>query len=139
MAKLTRNQAFKYREAILKVIDNLSDEDALTAPMLFRKWAVGVNYLINDRIYNIENEEVVLYKVLQDHVSQADWTPDVAVSLYVQVDDPSIEWPEWKQPTGAHDAYALGAKVSHNGKHWINTGMEANTYEPGVWGWEEQS
>ena len=29
---------------------------------------------------------------------------------------PSEEYPEWVQPTGAHDAYAQGAKVSHNGK-----------------------
>lgn len=32
-----------------------------------------------------------LYKVLQDHTSQADWTPDTAVSLYVEVSDPAIE------------------------------------------------
>ena len=24
----------------------------------------------------------------------------------------------WQQPTGAHDAYPLGATVTHNGKTW---------------------
>ena len=43
---------------------------------------------------------------------------------------------EWKQPTGAHDAYDVGAIVSHNGKIWINT-SPANIYEPGVFGWNE--
>lgn len=43
---------------------------------------------------------------------------------------------EWKQPTGAHDAYAVDAIVSHNGKIWINT-SPANIYEPGVFGWNE--
>lgn len=48
------------------------------------------------------------------------------------------EWPEWVQPTGAQDAYLLGAQVSHNGFHWINTGSNANVWEPGVFGWVKQ-
>ena len=31
-------------------------------------------------------------------------------------DDP--EWPEYKQPTGAHDAYHVGDKITYNGKHY---------------------
>ena len=46
------------------------------------------------------------------------------------------EWPDWVQPTGAHDAYDLGAKVTHNGKKWTSD-IKANTYEPGVYGWTE--
>jgi len=38
------------------------------------------------------------------------------------------------QPTGAHDAYALGAIVAHNGQLWIST-VDANVWEPGVYGW----
>ena len=53
-------------------------------------------------------------------------------------DEPIVDNPpdEWKQPTGAHDAYDVGAIVSHNGKIWINT-SPANIYEPGVFGWDE--
>ena len=53
-------------------------------------------------------------------------------------DEPIIDNPpdEWKQPTGAHDAYDIGAIVSHNGKIWVNT-SPANIYEPGVFGWNE--
>jgi hypothetical protein len=138
MAKITRSQAYKYRENILKISKNLSDEDALNSPLLFPKWKAKQGYIVGDRVAYEVDEEVKLYKVLQDHVSQADWTPDVAVSLYVEIDDPSIEWPEWKQPAGAHNAYPRGAKVSHNGKHWINT-IDSNVYEPGVYGWEEQN
>lgn len=29
------------------------------------------------------------------------------------------EWPPYVQPTGAHDAYNTGAKVTHNGQHYI--------------------
>ena len=77
-----------------------------------------------------------LYKRVQAHTSQEDWTPDTAHSLWSLTADPSEEWPEWIQPIGAHDAYALGAKVSHKEKHWTST-VANNVWEPGVYGWEE--
>lgn len=46
------------------------------------------------------------------------------------------DWPEWKQPGGAADAYAKGAKVSHNGKKWTSD-VDANVWEPGVSQWTE--
>lgn len=49
---------------------------------------------------------------------------------------PSEEYPEWVQPTGAHDAYEQGAKVSHNGKKWTSD-VGGNVWEPGVYGWTE--
>ena len=45
-------------------------------------------------------------------------------------------YPAWVQPTGSHDAYAAGDKVSHNGKNWQST-TSGNVWEPGVYGWEE--
>ena len=42
----------------------------------------------------------------------------------------------WTQPTGAHDAYPLGATVTHAGKTWANI-MPANVWQPGVSGWRE--
>lgn len=42
----------------------------------------------------------------------------------------------WRQPTGAHDAYPLGAHVAHNGKEWEST-VAANVWEPGISGWME--
>lgn len=36
----------------------------------------------------------------------------------------------------AHDAYAQGDKVSHNGKHWTSK-VDNNVWEPGVYGWTE--
>lgn len=58
------------------------------------------------------------------------WTPPVAWREIV------VEgYPAWVQPTGAHDAYPLGARVTHNGQDWENTGSAANVWEPGVFGW----
>lgn len=76
------------------------------------------------------------YRCIQNHTSQSDWTPALAVSLWVPISDPAEEWPEWKQPSGAHDAYQTGDKVSHEDKHWISD-IDANVYEPGVFGWTE--
>ena len=48
--------------------------------------------------------------------------------------------PEWVQPTGAHDAYALGAEVLHDGKRWVSI-VDANVWRPCAAGsetlWEE--
>ena len=128
---ITREKAIALRKLIEKLSAELSDEEAYDAPELFPMWTIK-QYEAGDRVqYN-----GLLYKCLQGHTAQADWTPDAAVSLWVRVDDPSIEWPEWHQPTGAHDAYAKGDKVSHNEKHWISD-VDANIWEPGVYGWTE--
>ena len=127
---ITKELARKFRKFIEQMSENATDEEALDNILAFPKWEVGKEYVKDERI----RYENVLYKVLQSHTSQADWTPDVAVSLYVRV---SIEeWPEWVQPQGSHDAYMSGDMVTHLEKHWIST-MDYNTYEPGVYGWDE--
>lgn len=45
---------------------------------------------------------------------------------------------EWVQPTGAHDAYQPGDRVTHNGEVWICT-VDNNVYAPGVYGWEREA
>ena len=129
---ISREKARLLRKLIERMSAELPDSDAFDAAELFPMWALK-DYAVGDRVqYN-----GLLYKCLQSHTAQADWTPDVSVSLWVRVDDPSIEWPEWRQPTGAQDAYAKGAKVSHNDKHWISD-VDNNVWEPGGYGWSEQ-
>lgn len=99
---------------------------------LFAEWAYPIVYTAGQiRRYN-----GTLYKCVQAHTSQADWTPPAAPSLWSLTSDPAEEWPEWIQPIGAHDAYPLGAKVRHNEKHWTST-IANNVWEPGVYGWTE--
>ena len=117
--------ARQFRAFIETMAENIDDETAKSHIDVFPLWKAGEAYLKDFRVRYNE----VLYKVLQDHVSQNDWTPNIAVSLYVMVSDPTIEWPEWIQPTGSHDAYPLGSKVSHNSKHWISL-VDANVWEP---------
>lgn len=110
----------------------LDDDTAITAVELFPAWKIGEAYAVGARI----NYGGLLYKCAQAHTSQADWTPDATPALWVRVDDPGEEWPEWRQPAGAHDAYEKGYKVSHNEKHWISD-VDGNVWEPGVYGWTQ--
>lgn len=121
-----------YNRVMLDVaIGFLDDEQAESVTVLFPDWETGKAYAVGDRVkYN-----GLLYRCVQAHTSQADWTPDAVPALWVRTS--TEEWPEWIQPTGAHDAYNKGDKVSHNEKHWISD-IDANVYEPGVYGWTEQ-
>ena len=116
------------------VLDNATDEQAYTMRYLYSEWDKnGKSYLKDDRfIY-----EDKFYKVLQNHKSQADWTPDTASGLYVEIPDPSVEYPEWKQPTGAQNAYMAGDKVTFEGKKYISK-IDNNTWSPTDYpdGWE---
>lgn len=106
------------------------DETALTGIALYPVWSSEISVSVNDR-YQYNNK---LYKCVQAHTTQADWTPDKTPALWVEVS--LDEFPEWKQPAGAHDAYAKGDKVKHNDKKWEST-ADANVWEPGVYGWSE--
>lgn len=117
------------RKLIEQLAVTLADETALTGVELFPMWAIGRAYAVGDRVQH----GGTLYKCVQAHTSQAGWTPDATPALWVVV---SIdEYPEWVQPTGAHDAYNTGDKVIYNGKYYIST-IDANTYAPDVYGWE---
>lgn len=129
---ITREKARTLRRLIEKAAVSLSDSDALNGAELFPRWSESAVYSTGDRVCY----ESTLYKCLQDHTAQPAWTPADAVSLWVRVDDPSIEWPEWVQPTGSTDAYPKGAKVSYAGKHWIST-VDSNVWTPGTFGWDE--
>lgn len=129
---ISRTKVRTLRQLIEKASASLTDTDALDGVELFPQWSDSAEYQTGNRV----SYEGLLYKCLQNHTSQPSWTPDVSPSLWVRVDDPGEEWPEWRHPTGSTDAYAKGAKVSHNDKHWISD-IPANVYEPGVYGWTE--
>lgn len=130
---ITYTDAVELRKDIEAIAALLPDESATKHTWIFPKWSgASVSYAVGDRVSYAD----LLYKCIITHTSQVDWTPDTAVSLWVRVDDPAIEFPDWRQPSGAHDAYNTGDKVSHLNKHWISD-IDANVYEPSVYGWTE--
>ena len=123
------------RELRCQIEDNagsMSDYMALQYTELFTAWSGdGVAYKAGDRVrYND-----ILYKVLQDHISQGGWFPDSASSLFAKVliPDPGVV-PEWEQPDSTNP-YSKGDKVLHGGKTWESL-VDGNVWEPGVTGTE---
>ena len=122
-------EAKAIRASIDGLAANQTDEILIDNMAAFPHWNCdGVQYLTGMLV----QYDGKLYRVIQPHTSQPDWTPDKVPALFVRV---SVEeFPEWVQPTGAHDAYKKGDKVTHNGLRWISE-ADSNVWEPGVYGW----
>ena len=58
----------------------LTDEQALTAAALYPLWDGGAQYDAGERV----RFDGTLYKCLQPHAAQADWTPTAAPSLWAK-------------------------------------------------------
>lgn len=122
MAKLAQKQAMQIED----------DAQALEVQFLYPEWKSGKDYAAGYRV----NYNDILYKCLQEHTSQDNWTPDTAPSLWTKVliPDPNVI-PEWEQPDSTNP-YMAGDKVTHNGKTW-ESGIDNNVWEPGVYGWNQ--
>ena len=128
-----QEKARQLRPLIVKASASLPDEDAIEAVDLFKPWAAETAYAADERIRYGEK----LYRCVQAHTSQSDWTPDATPALWTEVAKPG-EIPIWKQPTGAQDAYAKGDKVRYPGASdpvYVST-VDNNVWQPGVYGWE---
>lgn len=129
---MTREEAQKIIEALITLRESASDADALNAVAIYPAWREGVTYTTGQRM----RYDGTLYRVLQDHTSQANWTPDAAPSLFAKVLIPEAETiPEWEQPDSTNP-YMRGDKITHNDKTWVSD-IDGNVWEPGVYGWSE--
>lgn len=122
--------ARRMADSITLATSYLDDDQAESVTDLFPLWQTDTTYAVGDR----RQYDGLLYRCVQAHTSQADWTPPAVPALWVRTS--TEEWPEWIQPTGAHDAYNKDDKVSHNGKHWTSD-VDGNVWEPGVAFWTE--
>lgn len=125
-------RARQLRAYIEKASASLGDADALNAVELYPAWSATATYTAGDRVRYNET----LYKCLQDHAAQSDWTPVDAPSLWARVlivDPDTVS--EWQQPDSTN-AYSAGDKVTHNGKTWTSE-TDNNVWESGVYGWAE--
>lgn len=104
---------------------DLSDSQALEVSSLYPRWETGQSYAVKV----IVRYDGHLFRCNQTHMS-SDVNNTTVASLWNQIDiQGGIE--VWKQPTGAHDAYAKGTKVRHNGKVWESL-VDGNVWEPGT-------
>ena len=136
-----KSAAIEIRKAIQLFAATLTDEaKQLTIPSVFPAYKTEVAYVIGD-VFSCGDNSVgdpQLYRVLQAHTSAAQWIPGNSPSLYKAIGVTSTGTSIWVQPIGATDAYNTGDVVSHNGIIWRST-ADANVWEPGIYGWVEET
>lgn len=101
---------------------------------LFLEWNTGVNYKVNTLL----QYDGLLYRVLQEHVSQTDWVPDKTLSLYKVLGMNENGILEWSRPISSVDAYMKGDECMFNGVHKRST-IDNNVWSPNEYpeGWED--
>lgn len=122
---MTRQQAEAYRRSMDAAVQSVAEEDVGAIVPMMKPWKDNAHYVVDERLqYNGKP-----YKVLMEHDSQSDWTPDVAPSLFAEIliPDPSVI-PEWVQPSSTNP-YMKDDKVRHNDKVWISL-VDNNVWEP---------
>ena len=132
-------QARLIREAMDYAGATLNEETALVCVALYRPWSVDTAYKKDEYFtYGVNSVgDPQLYRVVQDHTSQADWTPDTVPALYTPIGLDDEGYPIWSQPTGAHDAYNKGDIVDYNGTLYESL-IDGNTFSPEAYpeGWQ---
>ena len=131
--------AEQLRKALQMFAATLTDEQAMEVAAIYPKWETGKAYAVDDIIQYGTNSvgDPQLYRVVQAHTSQADWTPDTVPALYDAFGLNEQGYPLWSQPTGAHDAYNAGDIVDYNGTLYKSL-IDGNVWSPDAYpaGWE---
>lgn len=131
---ITRKQARQLRKLLVKQADTLPDEEIVNVPCFVEKWKSGIFYDVGKRL----NYNDVVYKVLQSHTSQEEWTPEAAPSLFAKVLIPDENViPDWEQPDSTNP-YMIGDKVKFDGEVWVSN-VDNNVWQPGVHGWDKEN
>lgn len=131
--------AEQLRRALQMFAQTLTDNEAMEIATVYPAYQVGKEYKVDEMFTYGENKigDPQLYRVVQAHTSQEDWTPDMAPSLYVPIGLNDSGYVVWSQPTGAHDAYGIGDIVDYNGTLYKSL-IDGNVYSPDEYpaGWE---
>lgn len=88
---------------------------------------------LNERVTAIET----LQREIEDRLGKLESGSSTDPS---ELEEPADEWPEYKQPTGAHDAYHVGDKITYNGKHYTCV-LDGCVWTPDTYpqGWREEA
>lgn len=121
-----------YMEALYVLINvkhegTIDDPIPIPEPFSSMEYVKGKYYIENDVVYlmnrpGMEDGETI----------DLAYKPSQLVGVYFEVatnSDPNVEWPDFKRPTGTHDAYMKDDKVTYNGKHYISL-IDNNTWSP---------
>ena len=122
--------------AFVKMVEK-GEIDEVTASEnagLFLEWDEKSSYKAND----LRQRNGQLYKCLQDHTAQADWTPENSPSLWKLIGINENGIPEYSKPLSAADAYMKGDECMYKGVHKRST-IDYNVWSPDEYpeGWED--
>ena len=122
-------QAKAIRESMDAAASVLTDEQAAKAPRLYPTLAAALAVKAGDRLYYPGTDR--LYKVVSDHTTQADWTPDAVPALYTVIDVAHAGTQDDPIPAerGMEYVYGLYYTDSEDGKLYLcqRTGEEAGS------------
>ena len=110
---MTREEAKAYRRKIELAAESQDDAQALESIELFPKWEAGLSVAVGERYQHLGK----LYRVVQAHTTQADWTPDITPALYVEVS--VVEWPEIPENIPSTAPWMSGDKGTWKEHHYI--------------------
>lgn len=129
-----------YTAALYVLIDvkhegTIDDPIPIPDPFSSMEYVKGKYYIENDVVYLMNRPGMEDGKTID-----LAYKPSQLVGVYFEVatnSDPNVEWPDFKQPTGTHDAYMKDDKVTYNGKHYISL-IDNNTWSPDDYpqGWQ---
>lgn len=110
MAETIVERARELRAVIEDLAVNLDDTQALDSKELFPQWNAEAAYSVGDRV----RFEDVLYKCLQEHQAQSDWTPADAPSLWAEIlpGQDGTDIGVWTQPDSTNP-YMTGDRVHY--------------------------
>lgn len=138
--QVARQNAQKMDKAI-KVIDPQTGAVSYSRQDHIKSWEPDVAYVKDDKFYyewqttegegedEIVTDHKEFYTVIQPHTSQANWLPTETAALYTSMFIFEGEYPQWKMPQGAHDAWPLGIQVEKNEIVYESL-IDANTTDP---------
>lgn len=123
------------RDAMLDTLiraDQLTPDELAALVDLYPPWSADSVQYDADAIVAYDSQ---LYRIVTPHTSQESWTPDATPALWEPCAPPGTI-PIWQAPSGAHDSYAKGDRVTWpaGGSVWEST-VDNNVWEPGVFGW----
>lgn len=115
------------RALIVKASASLDDTDALAAVELFAPWAADTQYTLGQRI----RYESKLYRCVQAHTSQSDWTPDITPALYTEVKEQGQGTKDNPIPYNGNMALEQGLYYTQDGVVYLCTRDTINpVYNP---------
>lgn len=80
---MKRSEVLKLRSVIEQAMQSIDGNDAVTARMLYPAWATDTAYTVGFKAQYADK----LWRCIQQHTAISGWEPDVATSLWEEINE----------------------------------------------------